>query len=147
MTNDDRTRTTVELQPYFESAADGACGLDGSGYVAGFRCTQGEPWSASIPLDAASVEGVVLARASLAIALEGDGHLYIEPTGLDEAAIDAAIKAGYLPTVELHSLVRATVLPDNLRMEDHPQAILACLRQQLMTALAHIDAAAATFAK
>ena len=36
MTNDDGIQTAVKLQPYFESAAEGACGLDGSCYVAGF---------------------------------------------------------------------------------------------------------------
>lgn len=147
MTHVDRARSTVELQPYFESAADGACGLDGSGYVAGLRCTQGESWGACVPLDATSVEAVVLARANLTIALEVDGHIYIEPTGLDEAAIEAAVRDGNLPTVELQSLVRASVCSDTLRMEDDPRAILACLRQQLVTALAHIDAATAAIAK
>jgi hypothetical protein len=147
MTHVDRTRSTVELQPYFESAANGACGLDGSGYVAGLRCTQGESWGACVPLDATSVEAVVLARASLTIALEVDGHLYIEPTGLDEAAIEAAIRDGNLPTVELGTLVKSTVCSDTLRMEDDPGAILACLRQQLVMALAHVDAAAAAIAK
>lgn len=147
MTNEDPTRTTVKLQPYFESAADGGFDFDGGGYVAGLRCMQGEPWGASVPLDAASVESVVLARANLVVALEVDGRIYIEPTGLDEDAIDAAIKAGHLPTVELQCLVKATVLPDNLRMEENPGAVLAYLRQQLITALAHVDAAAADLTK
>jgi len=147
MTHVDRTRSAVELQPYFESAADGACGLDGGGYIAGFRCPLGEPWGACVPLDTTSVEAVVLARANLTIALEVDGHLYIEPTGLDEAAIEAAIRDGNLPTVELQSLVRASVCSDTLRMEDDPRALLACLRQQLVTALAHVDAAADAIAK
>ena len=147
MTNEDPTRTTVKLQPYFESATDGGIDFDQSGYIAGLRCTQGEPWGASVPLDAASVESVVLARANLAIALEGDGHIYIEPTGLDEDAIDAAIKAGHLPTVELQSLVKATVHSDSLSMEENPGNVLACLRQQLVTALAYVDAAAADLSK
>ena len=147
MTNDDRKCTTVELQPYFESAADSGFEFDQSGYVAGFRGAQGEPWGASIPLDATSVESVVLARANLAIALEVDGHFYIEPSGLDEDAIDAAIKAGHLPRVELQSIVKATVHSDNLNMEENPRAILACLRQQLVAALTYVDAAAADLSK
>lgn len=134
-------KSTVKLQAYFEGAEDDGIDRGETDYVAGLRSADGAQWGVRIPLDAATVEGVVLARANLSIALEVDGRLYIEPTGLDEDAIAAAIQAGQLPSIDLRSLIETSLGPDDLGRADAPLDALASLRGQLVDGLAAVDRA------
>jgi hypothetical protein len=67
--------------------------------------------------------------------------------GLSDEAIDAAMKAGHLPTTSLRSLIEASLAPEDLRMEDAPLDSLASLREQLVDALAMVNGAMASLKK
>jgi hypothetical protein len=130
----------LHLRPYFESGADEEGILSaGADYVAGLRGDDG--CELHFRLRAEAVERVLLARAHLSVELDPDGRLYIQPLGLSEEAIHAAVEAGYLPSRDLRSLVEASLAPEELRMEDAPLESLASLRSQLVEALAMVDRA------
>lgn len=132
----------VHLRPYFGSEDDAEGVLSaGADYVAGLRGSDGSECEVHFKLNAQDVEKVLLARAQLSVELDPDGRLYIQPLGLSDEAIDAAIKAGHLPSRTLRSLVEASLMPEDLRMEDAPLEALASLRGQLVDALAMVDSA------
>jgi hypothetical protein len=138
----------IQLKPYFESGDDAEGILSaGADYVAGLRGTEDSTCEVRFKLSAPEIETVVLARAQLLVELDPDGRIYIQPMGLSDEAIDAAMKAGHLPTTSLRSLVEASLAPEDLRMEDAPLEALASLREQLVEALAMVDGATASLKK
>ena len=138
----------IHLRPYFASAEDAGSILSaGADYVAGLRGVEDSMCEVRFKLSAPEIEAVVLARAQLLVELDPDGRIYIQPMGLSDEAIDAAMKAGHLPTTSLRSLVEASLAPEDLRMEDAPLEALASLRAQLVEALAMVDGATASLTK
>lgn len=138
----------IQLRPYFGSGEEAVGILSaGADYVAGLRGAEDSACEVQFKLSALDVETVVLARAQLLIELDPDGRIYIQPMGLSDEAIDAAMKAGHLPTMSLRSLVEASLVPEELRMEDAPLEALASLRGQLVEALALVDSAMASLKK
>jgi hypothetical protein len=132
----------TDLRPYFASTEEAESILSaGADYEAGLRAGVDGTCDVRFTLSAPEIETVVLARAHLAVELDPDGRVYIQPMGLSEEAIDAAIKAGHLPTTSVRSLVEASLAPEDLRMEEAPLEALASLRGQLVDALAMVDAA------
>jgi len=130
----------TDPRPYFVSTEDVESIVSaGADYEAGLRGDGA--CDVRFTLSAPEIETVVLARAHLAVELDPDGRVYIQPMGLSEEAIDAAIKAGHLPTTSVRSLVEASLAPEDLRMEEAPLEALASLRGQLVDALAMVDAA------
>jgi len=138
----------IHLRPYFGSEEETESILSaGADYVAGLRGTEEDACEVHFKLSAPEIETVVLARAQLLVELDPDGRIYIQPMGLSDEAIDAAIKAGHLPSTSVRSLVEASLVPDELRMEDAPLEALASLRQQLVDALAMVDSAVSSLKK
>lgn len=138
----------IHLRPYFGSEEETESILSaGADYVAGLRGTEEDACCVHFKLSAPEIETVVLARAQLLVELDPDGRIYIQPMGLSDEAIDAAIKAGYLPSTSVRSLVEASLVPDELRMEDAPLEALASLREQLVDALAMVDGAVSSLKK
>ena len=130
----------VILRPYFASAEDAESILSaGADYVAGLRGTEDRGCEVHFNLSALEIETVVLARAQLLVELDPDGRIYIQPMGLSDEAIDVAIKEGHLPSTSVRSLVEASLVPEDLHMEDAPLEALASLRGQLVEALAMVD--------
>lgn len=130
----------IHLRPYFRSGEEAEGILSaGADYVAGLCGSEGNECELHFKLNALDVERVLLARAQLSVELDPDGRLYIQPLGLSDEAIDAAIKAGHLPSASLRALVEASLTPEDLRMEDAPLEALASLRGQLVDALAMVD--------
>jgi hypothetical protein len=140
-----RAPASLALSAFFE-VSDGLTSQDDvGGYFAGLRDANGEPW-VQLTLDEVVVEATLLARAEMTIALDHRGYLTVDPAGWSDAAVDQAHKAGHLPRIALQQLVEDAVTPEILGMEDDPAATLEVLRQQLLAALAHTDAAAAALA-
>jgi hypothetical protein len=138
----------IHLRPYFRSGEETDSILSAGGdYVAGLRGTEDDACEVHFKLSAPEIETVVLARAQLLVELDPDGRIYIQPMGLSDEAIDAAIKAGHLPSTSVRSLVEASLVPDELRMEDAPLEALASLREQLVDALAMVDGAVSRLKK
>lgn len=138
----------IHLRPYFGSGEETENILSaGADYVAGLRGTEEDACEVHFKLSAPEIETVVLARAQLLVELDPDGRIYIQPMGLSDEAINAAIKAGHLPSTSVRSLVEAALVPDELRMEDAPLEALASLREQLVDALAMVDGAMSSLKK
>lgn len=138
----------IHLRPYFGSGEDAEGILSaGADYVAGLRGSEDSACEVHFKLNAPDVERVLLARAQLSVELDPDGRLYIQPLGLSDEAIDAAIKAGHLPSTGLRSLVERSLAPEDLRMEEAPLEALASLRGQLVDALAMVDGAMSSLKK
>jgi hypothetical protein len=138
----------IHLRAYFASEEDGTSMLSaGADYVAGLRGAEGSACELHFKLSAAEIETVVLARAQLLLELDPNGRIYIQPMGLSDEAIDAALKAGHLPTTTLRSLVEASLAPEDLRMEDAPLEALESLRGQLVDALAMVEGTMSTLKK
>jgi hypothetical protein len=136
------------LRPYFASGEDVEGILSaGADYVAGLRSAEGSACEVHFKLNAQDVERVLLARAQLSVELDPDGRLYIQSLGLSDEAIDAAIKAGHLPSTSLLALVETSLAPEDLRMKDAPLEALASLRGQLVDALAMVDGAMSSLKK
>ena len=132
----------IHLRPYFGSSEEAEGILSaGADYVAGLRGTEDSACEVHFKLSAPEIETVVLARAQLLVELDPDGRIYIQPMGLSDEAIDAAIKSGHLPSTSVRSLIEASLVPDELRTEDAPLEALASLREQLVDALAMVDSA------
>jgi hypothetical protein len=107
----------IHLRPYFGSTEDAESILSaGADYVAGLRGTDDNACEVQFKLSAPEIETVVLARAQLLVELDPDGRIYIQPMGLSDEAIDAAIKAGHLPSTNVRTLVEASLAPKDLRM-------------------------------
>jgi hypothetical protein len=138
----------IQLRPYFASGEEAEGILSaGADYVAGLRGAEDSACEVHFKLSAPEIETVVLARAQMLVELDPDGRIYIQPMGLSDEAIDAAMKAGHLPTTSLRSLVEASLAPEDLRMEDAPLEALASLRGQLVDALAMVDGAMSSLKK
>lgn len=138
----------IHLTPYFASGEDTESLLSGGAdYVAGLRGSEDSACEVHFKLSAPEIETVVLARAHLLVELDPDGRIYIQPMGLSDEAIDAAMKAGHLPSTSVRSLVEASLAPDELRMEDAPLEALESLRGQLVDALAMVDGAMSSLKK
>jgi hypothetical protein len=138
----------IHLRPYFGSGEDAETVLGaGAEYVAGLRGTEDSACEVHFKLSAPEIETVVLARAQLLVELDPDGRIYIQPMGLSDEAIDAAIKAGHLPSTSVKALVEASLALEDLRMEDAPLEALASLRGQLVDALAMVDGAMSSLNK
>jgi hypothetical protein len=140
-----RRPTTVALTPFFESS-DAETSLETGGrYVVGLRDANGQP-CVQLTLDDSVVETALLARAEMTITLDHRGYVTVDPAGWSDEAVNLAYRAGHLPRVTLLHLVDDAVNFESLSMEEDPAETLAALRQLLMTALAHIDAATAALA-
>ena len=132
----------ILLRPYFASDEDVESIVSaGADYVAGLRSSEGSACEVHFRLNAQDVERVLLARAQLSVELDPDGRLYIQSLGLSDEAIDAAMKAGHLPSTNLLALLKTSLAPESLRMEDAALEALASLRGQLVDALAMVDGA------
>jgi hypothetical protein len=132
----------IQLIAYFEpiGRSDQAASAIGSDYVAGFRDLHGELWGLHVPVPASVVELAVLRRAAFTIGLEPDGRVLLRSDGLNEIALEAAAKNDCLPTTCISSLMTACLDPAELRREGHPVRDLERLRNDLIDALAMIDA-------
>ena len=130
----------VEVSPFFERGATGHDGFPAESYVAGFRGTGGEGIGVEITLPAEIVERTVLRGARLSLSLSPEGRLVLDGEGLSTEVLEAASAAGGLRDQTLESLVSGCLNLDLLGGEDDPVGDLTALREQMVRALAQLDA-------
>jgi hypothetical protein len=132
----------IQLTAYFEplSVSNQPPSIIASDYVAGFRDADGAVWGLHVPVPADVVELAVMKRAAFSIGLEPDGRICLRSDGLNEIAWENAAKQGCLPMARLPELVSACLDPAELRREDSPSRDLERLRNDLIEALAIINA-------
>ena len=130
---------TVELLPFFEREDGSLEGFPAENYVAGLRRANGTA-AVEVLLPAETVERTVLAGARLSLWLSLDGRLVLDGDGLSDEMLEAASAAGRLHEQTVVSLVTASLDPGHLAAEENPASDLTLLRQQLIEALAQVDA-------
>jgi hypothetical protein len=119
----------------FETAED-----EDRGYTAASSGT-------AFSIGAAAVEAAVLKKAQFAPVLRLDGTLLAEPKGLDDAVIEAAIAAGDLREARLSALVKQSLAPDLLALEENAPQELKKLKAELERSLALVETAMPPAAK
>lgn len=110
-------------------------------YVAGFADKDGEPWGASVPLEPDDVEAAVLQNLSMTISMNVDGALLIEVEGRGDAANAAPAASGGRSQFPVDEIVRQTLDPDLLPLDDDVRGDLLTLRKRLANALDIVDEA------
>jgi hypothetical protein len=123
---------SVEVSPFFQRGKTSHDGFPAETYVAGFRCTGGAFGAVEVVLPAEIVERTVLAGARLSVSLSPDGRLVLDG--------EAASAAGGLRDQTLETLVSGCLNLDLLGGEDDPLGDLTALREQMVRALAQLDA-------
>ena len=131
---------SVEVSPFFQRGKTSHDGFPAETYVAGFRCTGGAFGAVEVVLPAEIVERTVLAGARLSVSLSPDGRLVLDGEGLSDEVLEAASAAGGLRDQTLESLVSGCLNLDLLGGEDDPVGDLTALRDQMVRALAQLDA-------
>ena len=137
----------VEVSPFFERGKAGHGGFPAETYVAGFRYASGTGGGVEVTLPAEIVERVVLTGARLSVSLSPDGRLVLDGEGLSDEVLEAASAAGGLLDRTLESLVSGCLNLDLLGGEDDPVGDLTALREQMVRALAQLDATLEEFKK
>lgn len=95
-------------------------------------------------LPAEIVDRTVLTGAQLSVWLSaGSGRLILDGQGVDNDTLEAALNAGPMREQTLLTLIGVCVDPDHLAVEEDPTGDLSSLREQLVEALAKVDAALA----
>jgi hypothetical protein len=131
---------SVEVSPFFERGRKSHDGFPAETYVAGFRCASGTGGGVEITLPAEIVERVVLTGARLSVSLSPHGRLVLDGEGLSDDVLEAASAAGGLRDQTLESLVSGCLNLGLLGGEDDPVGDLTALREQMVRALAQLDA-------
>jgi hypothetical protein len=130
----------MEVSPFFERAKRSHGGFPEEAYVAGFRYASGTDEGVEITLPAEIVERVVLTGARLSVSLSPEGRLVLDGEGLSDEVLEVASAAGGFRNQTLESLVSGCLNLDLLGGEDDPVGDLTALREQLVRALAQLDA-------
>jgi hypothetical protein len=86
------------------------------------------------------VDRVVLTSVRLSVSLSPEGRLVLDGEGLSDEVLEAASAAGGLRDQTLESLVSGCLNLDLLGGEDDPIGDLTALREQIVRALAQLDA-------
>jgi hypothetical protein len=131
---------TVEVLPFFERGETSLDGFPAETYVGGFRGTDGATAGVEITLPAEVVEQAVLTGSCLCVSLSPDGRVVLDGDGLREESLEVASTAGGIRGQTLESLVAGCLRLDLLGGEDDPIADLTALREQMVRALAQLDA-------
>ena len=130
---------SVEVSPFFERGKAGHSGFPAEIYVAGFRCASGTG-GVEVTLPAEIVERTVLTAALLSVHLSPEGQVVLDGEGLSDEVLEAASAAGGLGDQTLESLVSGCLNLELLGGEDDPVGDLTALREQMVRALAQLDA-------
>jgi len=131
---------SVEVSPFFERGRTSHDGFPAERYVAGLRETSGDGIGVEITLPAEIVQRTVLTGARLSVSLSPEGRLVLDGEGLSDEVLEAASAAGGLRDQTLESLVSGCLNLDLLGGEDDPVGDLTALREQMVRALAQLDA-------
>jgi hypothetical protein len=131
---------SVEVSPFFERGRMSHDGFPAERYVAGLRETSGDGIGVEITLPAEIVDRIVLTGARLSVSLSPEGSLVLDGEGLSDEVLEAASAAGGLRDQTLESLVSGCLNLDLLGGEDDPVGDLTALREQMVRALAQLDA-------
>jgi hypothetical protein len=131
---------SVEVSPFFERGRTSHHAFPAESYVAGLRETSGDGIGVEITLPAEIVDREVLTGARLSVSLSPEGHLVLDGEGLSDEVLEAASAAGGLRDQTLESLVSGCLNLDLLGGEDDPVGDLSALREQMVRALAQLDA-------
>jgi hypothetical protein len=134
------SETTIEVSPFFERGKTSHEGFPADIYVAGLRSASGVGGGVEVTLPAEIVERTVLAAALLSVRLSPEGGVVLDGEGVSDEALDAASAAGGIFDQTLESLVSACLDLDLLGGEDDPVGDLTALREQMVRALAQLDA-------
>jgi hypothetical protein len=130
----------VEVSPFFERGKARHDGFPAETYVAGFRYASGTGGGVEITLPAEIVDRAVLTGSCLSVSLSPEGRLVLDGEGLSDEVLEAASAAGGLRDQTLESLVSGCLNLDLLGGEDDPVGDLTALREQIVRALAQLDA-------
>ncbi len=134
--------TGTHAVPFFEREDDDTRSLPAVSYVAGLRSSEVDASTVGVTLPAELVERAVLAGARLSVWLSArSGRLILDGEGIDHSTLDVALAASPIREQTLLTLIQACLDPDHLSMEEDPIGDLACLREQLVEALANVDRA------
>jgi hypothetical protein len=131
---------TLEVSPFFERGETSHDGFPAETYVAGFRYASRTGGGVEITLPAEIVDRIVLTGACLSVSLSPEGRLVLDGEGLSDDVLEAASAAGGLNDQTLESLVSGCLKLDLLVGEDDPVGELTALREQMVRALAQLDA-------
>jgi hypothetical protein len=132
---------SVEVSPFFERGRTRHDGFPAESYVAGLRETSGgDGIGVEITLPAEIVDRTVLTGSRLSVSLSPEGRLVLDGEGLSDEVLEAASAAGRLREQTLESLVSGCLNLDLLGGEDDPVGDLTALREQMVRALAQLDA-------
>ena len=107
--------------------------------MSGLRYADGKS-AVELKLPAETVERTVLMGERLSLWLALDGHLVLDGEGLSDEVLEAASAAGWLRDQTLESLVSGCLNLELLGGEDDPVGDLTALREQMVRALAQLDA-------
>jgi hypothetical protein len=130
---------SVEVSPFFERGRTSHDGLPSETYVTGLREASGGI-GVEITLPAEIVDRTVLTGARLSVSLSPEGRLVLDGEGLSDEVLEAASAAGGLHDQTLESLVSGCLNLDLLGGDDDPVGDLTALREQVVRALAQLDA-------
>jgi hypothetical protein len=130
----------MEVSPFFERGKTSHSGFPDETYVAGFRNASGTGGGVEVTLPAETVDRTVLTGARLSVSLSPEGHLVLDGKGLSDEVLEAASAAGGLRDQTLESLVSGCLNLELLGGEDDPVGDLTALRDQMVRALAQLDA-------
>jgi hypothetical protein len=130
----------VEVSPFFERGETSHDGFPAESYVAGFRDDSGTVGAVEINLPAEIVDRTVLTGARLSVSLSPEGHLVLDGEGLSDEVLEAASVAGGIRNQTLESLVSGCLDLNLLGGEEDPIADLSMLREQMVRAMAQLDA-------
>jgi hypothetical protein len=130
----------IEVLPFFERGKTSHGGFPAETYVAGFRLVSQTGEGVEVTLPAEIVDRVVLTGARLSVSLSPEGGLVLDGEGLSDEVLEAASAAGGFRDQTLESLVSGCLNLDLLGGEDDPVGDLTALREQMVRALAQLDA-------
>jgi hypothetical protein len=131
---------TTEVSPFFARGKTSYGGFPTETYVAGFRSASEAGEGVEVTLPAEIVDRAVLTGARLSVSLSPEGRLALDGEGLSDEVLEVASAAGGLRDQTLESLVSGCLNLDLLGGEDDPVGDLTALREQIVRALAQLDA-------
>lgn len=132
---------TVTLKTFFRTDGGTDPDVGPERYVAGYEDGNGAPWGVQVPLDPELVEARVFEHTAFSISIDTRGTFLIETQGRGDGANEALQMSCSNARIGLDEVVRLTLDPDLLAMEDDVTASLMELRDRLAAALGMVDAA------